>query len=456
MASPTTNSVGVTYIDPLKTGAGRYVADGEKWGGALGTGVTLTYSFPTGQAYHIVPYGEGEWGGYSSLSTGERAAVRSALNAWASVANLSFTEVSDNSSTVGELRFAYTSDISVGEAAHAYLPNSNPESGDVWFSWNNFNPNGLANIALGSDDFQTILHEIGHALGLKHSFESPNAIPPAQDNYFFTLMSYTASPWTDSNYATFFPTTPMYYDLVAIQALYGRNLSHNAGNTTYTFNGANTYFLTIDDAGGTDKIAYNGATGYVINLASGSFSSVGRSVGFGDGYSSRNTVCIGPNTLIENATGGVGNDTLNGNSQANTLLGQGGNDLLRGNAGNDILNGWLGSDNLGGGAGFDTFVFNSGLSQASNVDRINDFIHVQDTVRLENAVFTGLQATTGTLAPGAFHIGSGAHDANDRIIYASFQGKLFYDPDGTGAAAQIEFATLGKNLPVDYTDFFVV
>ena len=377
MATPTSNSVPVTYIDPAATGFGRYVADGEKWGGGLGTGVTLTYSFPRdpNSGWHSTGYGEGEWGDWLSISDGERAAVRKALATWSSVANLGFTEVSDNNSTVGELRFAYTKVISPEAAAHAYLPSSSPEAGDVWFSWDNFNPSGLANIAVGSDDFQTILHEIGHALGFKHSFESPNAIPAAQDNYFFTIMSYTASPWTDSNYATFFPTTPMYYDLVAIQALYGRNPSHNAGNTTYTFNGANTYFQTIDDAGGIDKIVYNGTAGCVINLTIGNFSSLGRSIDFGGGHSSRNTVCIGPNSYIESAVGGAGSDALNGNPQANTLAGQGGNGTLKGNAGNDILNGGPGKDTLGGGAGLDIFVFNAALSQASNVDHIIDFDH---------------------------------------------------------------------------------
>jgi serralysin len=460
MATPTTNSVGVTYIDPAATGIGRYIADGEKWGGGLGTGVTLTYSFPRGSANFITPYGNsfgnGEWDHWHSLSDGERTAVRKALAAWASVANLTFVEVADNSSNVGELRFTYTEVISDTAAAHAYLPSGSPEAGDVWFSWDNFNSNGLANIAVGSDDFQTILHEIGHALGLKHSFESPNAIPAQHDSYFYTLMSYTASPWTDSNFATFFPTTPMYYDLAAIQALYGRNTSHNAGNTTYTFNGASTYFLTIDDAGGIDKIVYNGTPGCIINLTIGTFSSVGKSIGFGGGHSSRSTVCIGPGSVIESAVGGAGSDTLNGNPQANTLVGQGGNDVLKGNAGNDILNGGAGKDTLGGGAGLDIFVFNAALSQTSNVDHMIDFNHTNDTVRLDNAVFTKLQAANGPLAPGAFHIGPGAHDANDRIIYNGAQGVLYYDPDGIGGAPQIKFATLGTKLPVNGSDFFVI
>ena len=109
-----------------------------------------------------------------------------------------------------------------------------PSAGDVWFDWYNFNPDALPTIANGSFDYHTILHEVGHALGLKHSFACPNAIPAAQDNYFYSVMSYTASPWSQGDdYASFYPTTPMYYDLVAIQALYGKNTTINAGNNTY-------------------------------------------------------------------------------------------------------------------------------------------------------------------------------------------------------------------------------
>ena len=106
MATPTSNFVPVTAIDPTATGAGVYLVSGTKWGGGLGTGVTLTYSFPTGTASFVPGYSE--WSSWSALSTGERAAVRDALSTWANSANIKFVEVADNSATVGELRFAYT------------------------------------------------------------------------------------------------------------------------------------------------------------------------------------------------------------------------------------------------------------------------------------------------------------------------------------------------------------
>jgi Ca2+-binding RTX toxin-like protein len=119
-----------------------------------------------------------------------------------------------------------------------------------------------------------------------------------------------------------------------------------------------------------------------------------------------------------------------------------------------VLNGGTGSDVLTGGANVDSFVFNTTLG-ASNIDRITDFNTISDTIRLENAVFTGLAG--GALAASAFvrNTSGNAADASDRVIYESDTGRLYFDRDGTGAAAKVHFATLGTNLAVTNADFFV-
>lgn len=448
MASPFRNSVPVTSFNPIATGGGQFLAYGKKWGGALGTGVNLTYSFANANSAHTNPYGgyynAGEWLGASALTAGEQTAVRTALGAWSAVANITFTEVTETSSNVGELRFAKTSYDTEYEYAHAYLPTSNPAGGDVWFSTSNWNTARSATIRPGSDDFHTIVHELGHALGLKHSFEAPNAIPAALDNYFYTVMSYSARTVGDSGTASFLPTTPQYYDLVAIQSIYGRNLSHNAGNTTYTFVEGQRYFQTIDDASGIDTIQYSGTTGVTINLSQGGFSSVSAPIIFDRGVTSRATVTIGPNTIIENATGGSGSDALIGNSSGNVLIG---------GAGNDGLYGYEGNDTLYGGAGNDAFFFVTGPGAASGVDRLADFNYVADQIYLSSSVFTKI--VKGTLTASQFWTGAAAHDSNDYIVYDKARGTLYYDADGTGAAAKIAFATVAAGTALFNTDIVI-
>jgi len=142
-----------------------------------------------------------------------------------------------------------------------------------------------------------------------------------------------------------------------------------------------------------------------------------------------------------------------GNGLNNTLIGNDGANKLSGLTGNDMLDGGAGSDTLSGGAGADTFVF-SKAPAAGNIDTITDFVVVDDTIRLASSAFGGLPA--GVLDPGAFYIGSAAHDATDHIIYNSATGALLYDSDGNGSAAAQQFATLSTGLALTNADFIVV
>ena len=150
---------------------------------------------------------------------------------------------------------------------------------------------------------------------------------------------------------------------------------------------------------------------------------------------------------------GTANIDAIGNNQANTLVGNDGNNTLSGSLGNDFLEGGLGNDTLTGGGQADTFSFRSALG-STNIDTITDFVVVDDTIRIANSIFTGLAA--GTLSAAAFFIGAAANDADDRIIYNSATGALFFDSDGTGGNAAIQFATLSAGLALTNADFFVV
>jgi len=133
-------------------------------------------------------------------------------------------------------------------------------------------------------------------------------------------------------------------------------------------------------------------------------------------------------------------DQMTGRSGADFLEGFGGNDVLRGGAGADRLRGGAGSDTLYGNSGRDAFVFDVRPDGAS-LDTVRDFRVVDDTLHLNNAAFTKVGAN-GRLAGSAFWTGAAAHDPSDRVIYHKASGALFYDPDGTGPAPQVQFAQL--------------
>jgi len=462
LATPYVNSVPFSTFNPALLGVGRYVASGEKWGTTLGSAVTLTYSFPTGTAYRISNYGE-EWNSWFSLDSLERSAVATALGTWSRFANVSFVQSADNSTTVGELRFAFSNTLGPEEAAHAYYPWSHPTAGDVWFNPVHFNSDG-GGVPAGSYDFLIILHEVGHALGLKHPFETPNAIPAALDSLFYTIMSYTASSFSadGDNYASFYPTTPMYYDLVAIEGMYGRR-AYNAGGNNYVFNDGTRYWQAIHDTGGADIITYNGVENATINLNPGAFSALSERIIF-NGGTSKSTVTIGPKVDIENARGGNGNDVLIGNSLNNYLDGRNGNDALtgydgldylNGGNGNDNLRGSLGNDTLVGGANNDVFVFNTAPNSSTNRDTIADYNPAQDTIQLENAIFTKL-LTVGLLNPALFRLAAAPLDSNDYITYNRSTGYLFYDPNGSLAGGTVQFAYLANKPALTASEFQII
>ena len=185
-----------------------------------------------------------------------------------------------------------------------------------------------------------------------------------------------------------------------------------AGNDTYVTDGGDT--ITEAAAGGTDLVQ--------------------SSVSFTLGAELENLTLTG-----SAAINGTGNSLDN---------------LLNGNSGNNVLNGSSGNDTMTGGAGNDTFVFNTALG-SGNVDHIADFNVAADTMKIDNAFFTGL--TTGTLSAAAFASNSTglAGDASDRIIYESDTGKLFFDADGTGSAAGVLFAQVSAGLVLTNADFLV-
>ena len=149
--------------------------------------------------------------------------------------------------------------------------------------------------------------------------------------------------------------------------------------------------------------------------------------------------------LLETATqSGTTGIALSGSDTANTI---------RGNAGFNTLDGRGGSDTLDGLGGADTFRFTTALGPA-NVDTVVGFLSNSDKLALDDAIFTAL--SPGTLPDGAFVLNNAAQDVNDRILYNTQTGQLYYDADGNGAGAAVLFAILQGAPALVASDFTVI
>jgi len=324
-----------------------------QWGDTNGNSINLTYSFPSSSSSWASNYNLGEpFSPYTLtyLNSTQQQDVEEALQLWANIANITFTEVSEPSSQ-GQIRVTYSTAVSGNTAGWAYEPPSSSfvfdESGDVWL-----NPE-LDDLISGTQGFSTLIHELGHALGFKHPFtaETKNSatLSSAEDTTQYSVMSYTDYDGVGNVYTrigntnTFSvtavqATTPMLYDVLAMQFLYGANTSYNTGDDVYQFSSTKAELKTIWDTGGTDTFDLSNQTfDMEIDLNAGEFSSLGirQTDVSGTIQSAIDNVAIAFDVEIENAIGGSGNDTIKGNSLANQLTGGQGNDSINGGDGND-------------------------------------------------------------------------------------------------------------------------
>jgi serralysin len=392
-----------------------------KWGGAVGAGANLSFSFPSvfGNAgYWQSGYSTGE--PFAATCIGFNAAqigaARSALQGWANVANINLTEVVETSSNVGDLRFAFSSGVTPSAWGWCAYPDSYwAYAGDVWVRPEYY----ASSWAPGEYNYYALSHEIGHGLGLKHpgdyngtagSVAAGPFLPAALDARNYSAMSYNDPPnsWVfDSvnwQYVQVCVQTPMVYDIQAIQYLYGANTSYRTGNDTYTFDPGTPFFTTIWDAGGSDTIdVSNYSLGCTINLTPGSYSTIAFSISSsslvsppsgGNWFDGTNALGIAFGAVLENATGGSGSDTLIGNDVGN---------ILTGSAGNDSLDGGLGVDTAayaGGRSGFSIAGTASGfnVSDTTGAEGVDVLVDIERLSFADGNVALDLSGNAGVTA----------------------------------------------------------
>jgi serralysin len=389
----------------------------------LGSPVNVTYSFftqvPDYANKNLHPLsGDARPSSFHEFTDAQRHAVHDILAQYAGIANLIFEDTGDDAAAQMHFGGNYQKD----SLAYAYFPYEGYEpAGDVWLAqWAS-----MARVAPGEAGYATLIHEIGHALGLKHPFDTEAGgwrvtLGGVENTEQYTVMAYSLHP-----HAEFYDTgghlreieasTPMLYDIAAIQYLYGANLATRAGDDVYSFRPDEPFLMCIWDGAGNDTISVaRFALGCDVDLRAGHFSDIAiRSApGFGGTYDGTDNLSIAFGVVIENAIGGQGADRLRGNDAANALRGGGGADTLVGGVGNDWLEGGYGRDVLVGGAGADTFYFR--VSSGAAADVISAFTPGVDTIVLDE--MPGLIATAAA-----------------RVTYDADSGRLYYDADGAGS-----------------------
>ena len=394
---------------------------GSRWGTT-----NLTYSFPTsGSNYNGGNYDPNGVSLYHvDLGAQQQAAARAAFAQLSAATGLTFTEITDTDTVHANIRISQSADQDDGSAYGNFPSDTRGLAGDIWFGRTNQPYYDLA--FRGTWGFATMMHEIGHTMGLKHGHQDytnsdlsfyfgttprfgTQSLTPDRDGQAWSLMTYTPAPFTNSNFAgekVNQPQTYMQYDLAALQYLYGANYTTNSGDSVYTFsqstgemfiNGVgqgapsgNKIFLTIWDGGGNDTInASNYATGVTIDLRPGEFSTVDQAQ-LANSLAYQGLTSLAPGniamsllynndsrSLIENATGGAGNDVFVGNTANNILDGGAGSDgviftnttgvnVTLNDTGADVIVSHDGEtdtlrsiENIGGTSGNDTIIGNS-------------------------------------------------------------------------------------------------
>ncbi|RZJ47492.1 MAG: matrixin family metalloprotease [Brevundimonas sp.] len=344
---PTTTSK--PSLSPGEAGE-QITRSGLSWATGLGQAATVTYAFRLSAT--TMP---SDTSGFSQFNTAQIAATIQSFSAWSEVANITFVRVQDSGSQYSNNATILLGNYAEGQrgaAAFAYLPGatgSTAVQGDVWV-----NSSIPVNMAPGLYNYgtQTLLHEIGHAIGLSHpaDYNAGDGVTITygdhatyfEDSRQYTVMSYFRESETGANFgAGRYASAPLMDDIAAAQRLYGANTTTRTGDNTYGFNSnagqpwflatpqSSVLIFSVWDAGGNDTFDFSGYTqDQVIDLRQGAFSNVGGLIG---------NVSIAVGAVIENVIGGTGADTIRGNSGAN---------LIRGNGGADVIDGGLGSDTV--------------------------------------------------------------------------------------------------------------
>lgn len=393
------------------------------------SGQTITFSIPrSGSTWSDYPQRGADWSEYYGnepfkpeygvLTPAQADVFRQAVETWQKFIAVRLTETDDIASP-GHIRVAFTG-IGREIGGYAFTPPFKGQpaqamDGDIWLDAT-YKPRSLVagfDPSVGEWPVPAVLHELGHALGLQHSYEGSVRLLGEYEDPRYTIMSQafivtsgdvvprfavsTGGSGLAIDSTTLAANQPGIFDILALQSLYGANPDTQAGDSVYAWAEGEAFWLSLYDAGGRDTIDLSRhARASSIDLAPGHFSSVAiftAAQQIADWilrlpahaakitemieaiaasrrlYTGHENVGIAFGTIIENVRAGAGDDTVSGNSADNALDGGAGADRLFGGAGADTitdpsganyLRGDDGADSIVGGTGFDDIHGNMG------------------------------------------------------------------------------------------------
>lgn len=343
------------WIDSLLPGAATSYA------ALLGGNKTFYYCFPTSAPSHFL---SDDRSGFTPFNSEQKAFARQALAYISSVIDVRFVETTN---AAGLNTIVFSNNAQTASAGYAYFPYDDAIGSDLFLD--NTSPENLTPRD-GDYSALTLIHELGHVLGLKHTFSQGDAsgsagngpfLPAAEEGTQWTVMSYTDRP--AEYHLRYSP-----FDLAALQYLYGPSAASTA-NDTYVLRTDNTNMIW--DGGGNDMIDGSGiAQAITLYLEPGYWGHIGSQSSL---ISSAGQITVNFGTMIEQAKGGSGGDTITGNDADNHLWGLGGNDILNGGGGNDVIEGGGGNDVVDGGSGIDTVSFSGSRDRFSIMRTVDGY-----------------------------------------------------------------------------------
>ncbi|MFC7514553.1 DUF4214 domain-containing protein [Herbaspirillum sp. GCM10030257] len=342
-------------------------------------GKTIYYTFPTAAPAHFTA--EDAYG-FKAFTAQQQTFARQAFAYISSVIGVQFVETTNPAASN---TIVLANNVQTGSAGYAYFPFDDYQGSDLLL---NYTGSSARNLTPTNGDYSalTLIHELGHALGLKHPFTSVDslgnasdgpALPIAEDTSQWTVMSYNSRP---AEYSLRY--SPL--DIAALQYLYGPSTSAQTGDNVYTLSASTPNFIW--DGGGIDSLdGTNTTQGVTLYLEAGYWGYLGSKASL---ITSPAQVTVNFGTVIENAKGGTGSDTIIGNAVDNHLYGYAGDDTLSGGSGGDVLEGGDGNDTfLGvsgadliyGGAGTDVLLLSSGMTKTQVLKLRSDATLVTDS-----------------------------------------------------------------------------